>query len=164
MSPKGSDASNAPETAGRRRPVAVIDVGSNSVRLVVYSGETRTPIPLHNEKAICALGKGLERTGFLNSQGITLAFDTVARFVSIARRWRLAHRCPCHGCRTDAKDGEAFAKAIEKRCDIRVQIPTGKQEARCPPRGCCAGFRRGRHCRSTSAEEVSSWSRSVAAV
>src|SRR6202008_4298796 len=81
MSPKDS---SFQAKADDRRPVAVIDIGSNSVRLVVYSGETRTPIPLHNEKAICALGKGLERTGFLNSQGIPEAFETVARFVKIA--------------------------------------------------------------------------------
>ena len=141
MSPKASDASNASETAGRRRPVAVIDVGSNSVRLVVYSGETRTPIPLHNEKAICALGKGLERTGFLNSQGITMAFDTVARFVSIARSLGVSRiDALATAAVRDAKDGEAFAKAIEKRCDIRVQILTGKQEARRSALGVLCGI------------------------
>ena len=73
-----------PDAGNRQRPVAVIDVGSNSVRLVVYSGLTRTPIPLHNEKVICALGKGLEKTGQLNSEGVGMAFDTVARFVKLA--------------------------------------------------------------------------------
>ena len=68
-----------------RKPVAVIDIGSNSVRLVVYDGQTRTPIPLHNEKAICALGKGLEKTGKLNPDGVKMAYDTVGRFVKIAR-------------------------------------------------------------------------------
>src|SRR3954463_9928278 len=84
MSPKKIASSNTAKTEDRR-PVAVIDIGSNSVRLVVYNGQTRTPIPLHNEKAICALGKGLEKTGYLNSEGVQMAFDTVARFVKIAK-------------------------------------------------------------------------------
>jgi exopolyphosphatase/guanosine-5'-triphosphate,3'-diphosphate pyrophosphatase len=101
------------------------------VRLVAYSGMTRTPIPLHNEKVICALGKGLERTGALNSDGVGMAFNTVARFVQIARSLG-AERIDALATAAvrDAVDGAAFAKALEKRCDIKVQILTGKQEAR----------------------------------
>jgi exopolyphosphatase/guanosine-5'-triphosphate,3'-diphosphate pyrophosphatase len=130
MSPKNT--AIAPTArASDRQPVAVIDIGSNSVRLVVYSGETRTPIPLHNEKSICALGKGLERTGFLNAKGIPDAFDTVARFVTIARSLGVSRiDALATAAVRDAKDGAAFAKALEKRCDIKVQILTGKQEAR----------------------------------
>ena len=116
---------------GLRRPVAVIDIGSNSVRLVAYNGMTRTPIPLHNEKVICALGKGLERTGSLNSDGVGMAFNTVARFVEIARSLGVERiDTLATAAVRDAKDGAAFAKALEKRCDIKVQILTGKQEAR----------------------------------
>ncbi len=113
-----------------RKPVSVIDIGSNSVRLVVYDGQTRTPIPLHNEKAICALGKGLEKTGKLNPDGVKMAGDTVSRYVKISRAL---------GCGSidalataavrDATDGPAFAKALAARARIKVQILTGKQEA-----------------------------------
>src|SRR5690349_14328678 len=97
----------------RHRPWAVIDIGSNSVRLVVYSGPTRTPIPMHNEKAICALGKGLERSGALNSDGVAMAFDTVSRFVEIARALG-AERIDALATAAvrDARDGAAFAKAL----------------------------------------------------
>src|SRR5690349_11114742 len=103
-----------------RHPVAVIDIGSNSVRLVVYAGQTRTPIPLHNEKAICALGKGLEKTGYLNSEGVQMAFDTVARFVKIAKSLG-AERIDALATAAvrDATDGPAFAEALEKRCGIK---------------------------------------------
>lgn len=114
-----------------RKPVAVIDVGSNSVRLVVYSGLIRTPIPLHNEKVICALGKGLEKTGHLNAEGVAMAFDTVARYVKIARSLGVERiDTLATAAVRDAEDGAAFAKALEKRCDIKVQTLTGKQEAR----------------------------------
>ena len=140
MASKANDVARAPDAA-RRRPVAVIDIGSNSVRLVVYTGEIRTPIPLHNEKAICALGKGLEKSGALNSQGVKLAFDTVARFVDIARSLGVERiDALATAAVRDARDGEAFAKALEKRCDIKVQILTGKQEARRSALGVLCGI------------------------
>lgn len=125
------DSSEDKADTGLRKPVAVIDIGSNSVRLVAYNGMTRTPIPLHNEKVICALGKGLERSGALNSEGIGMAFNTVSRFVEIARALG-AERIDALATAAvrDARDGAAFAKALEKRCGIKVQILTGKQEAR----------------------------------
>jgi exopolyphosphatase/guanosine-5'-triphosphate,3'-diphosphate pyrophosphatase len=113
-----------------KQPVAVIDIGSNSVRLVVYSGMTRTPVPLHNEKVICALGKGLEKTGHLNAEGVGMAFDTLERFVTLARALG-AERIDAMGTAAvrDATDGAAFAQAVHKRCGVKVQILSGNQEA-----------------------------------
>ncbi len=113
-----------------RKPVAVIDIGSNSVRLVVYDGQTRTPIPLHNEKAMCALGKGLEKTGKLNPDGAKMAYDTVGRFVKISRALgaRSIDALATAAVR-DATDGKAFAKSLARRAKINVQILSGKQEA-----------------------------------
>src|SRR4051812_32465208 len=114
----GSKDSNDEKIAdpASRRPVAVIDIGSNSVRLVAYNSMTRTPIPLHNEKVICALGKGLERTGSLNSDGVGMAFNTVARYVQIARSLGVERiDALATAAVRDAKDGAAFAKALEKR-------------------------------------------------
>ena len=113
-----------------RQPVAVIDIGSNSVRLVVYDGQTRTPIPLHNEKAICALGKGLEKTGRLNPDGVKMAFDTVGRFVKIARALGAGDiEALATAAVRDAADGKDFVGTIVRRTKIKVQILTGKQEA-----------------------------------
>ncbi|MGE4062972.1 MAG: exopolyphosphatase [Rhodospirillaceae bacterium] len=113
-----------------RKPVAVIDIGSNSVRLVVYDGRTRTPIPLHNEKSICALGRGLEKSGVLNPDGVKMAFDTVGRFVKIARALGAGSiDALATAAVRDAGDGKAFVKALERRAKIKVQTLTGKQEA-----------------------------------
>ncbi len=141
MASKGNDVARASDLGVRRRPVAVIDIGSNSVRLVVYNGEIRTPIPLYNEKVICALGRGLEKTGTLNSQGVKLSYDTVARFVAIARSLGASRiDALATAAVRDAVDGEAFAKALERRCDIKVQILTGKQEARRSALGVLCGI------------------------
>ena len=49
-------------------PVAIVDIGSNSVRLVSYELQSRAPTPTFNEKALCGLGKGVAMTG-LSARG-----------------------------------------------------------------------------------------------
>jgi len=141
MARKTQTEKSAPSLSGGRKPVAVLDIGSNSVRLVIYNGQTRTPIPLHNEKAICALGKGLEKTGNLNADGVKMAFDAVERFVHIARSLGASDiDALATAAVRDAKDGVAFAHALEKRCDITVQVLTGKQEAKRSALGVLCGI------------------------
>ena len=52
-------------------PVAVIDIGSNSVRLVVYEGLTRSPTPIFNEKVLAGLGRQVQSTGLLAADAVT---------------------------------------------------------------------------------------------
>ena len=59
-----------------RGPVAIVDIGSNSVRLVVYESQTRTPATLHNEKAICAIGRDMVTTGRLHADGCAMARES----------------------------------------------------------------------------------------
>src|SRR5204863_8578865 len=61
-------------------PVAVIDIGSNSVRLVVYEGVTRSPTPLFNEKTLAGLGREVQTKGLLPSTAIEKALDALKRF------------------------------------------------------------------------------------
>src|ERR1700735_1606716 len=65
--------------------IGVIDIGSNSIRLVVYDGIKRTPLPLFNEKILCGLAKGLAITGKLNPEGIVLAENCIKRFLALVR-------------------------------------------------------------------------------
>lgn len=141
MVPKDSFKHSNPESGERNQPVAVIDIGSNSVRLVVYSGVTRTPIPLHNEKIICALGKGLEKTGRLNAAGVAMAVETVARFVNLAKAMGVVNiDTLATAAVRDAVDGHEFANTIEKFCDIKVQVLTGEQEAKRSAMGVLCGI------------------------
>ena len=64
--------------------VAVIDVGSNSVRLVVYDQACRAPIPRFNEKALCALGRGLTDGGTLDPAAAAAAHRAIVRYVRLA--------------------------------------------------------------------------------
>jgi len=54
-----------------KRRAAIIDIGSNSVRLVVYGGPARAPFPLYNEKLLAGLGKGLDQGGALSERAMT---------------------------------------------------------------------------------------------
>src|SRR5690606_27795361 len=62
--------SNARPRAAQRpidqRLIAIIDIGSNSVRLVVYRGAVRVPPTIFNEKVMCGLAKGLAKTGLMD--------------------------------------------------------------------------------------------------
>src|SRR6202020_3628442 len=62
------------------KPVAIVDIGSNSVRLVSYESQSRAPTPTFNEKALCGLGRGVAMTGLLPEDGVLKAFAALQRF------------------------------------------------------------------------------------
>ncbi|HSU04841.1 MAG TPA: Ppx/GppA family phosphatase, partial [Acetobacteraceae bacterium] len=66
----------------------VVDLGSNSVRLVVYEGHRRNPVAIFNEKAVLRLGRGLEATGRLNQEGVGQAVTVMRRYLAVARAMR----------------------------------------------------------------------------
>ena len=67
-------------------PVSVIDIGSNSVRLVVYEGLSRAPAVLFNEKVLCGLGKGLALTGRMHEEGVERALKALKRFNALSEQ------------------------------------------------------------------------------
>lgn len=111
--------------------IAIIDIGSNSVRMVVYHALTRVPIPLFNEKYMCALGKGVSKTGRLNAQGVVLAQRAMARFMLMARRLDVQSLdVLATAAVRDAGDGEHFVRTLQERHGIKVRIISGEEEAR----------------------------------
>lgn len=114
-------------------PVAVIDIGSNSVRLVIYDGQKRVPSALFNEKMLCGLARGMNKTGALNPEGVASAHDTIARFIKLTRVMGIAQK-NLHIVATsavrDASDGEVFVKTIEKSHRVKVSVLSGEAEAK----------------------------------
>lgn len=110
--------------------VGVIDIGSNSVRLVVYDALKRVPMPLFNEKMLCGLALGLEKTGKLHPGGVILAHKTLARFIQLSHALHVKH---LHVIATaavrDAADGQAFVRQIEQLHQIKIRIFSGEEEA-----------------------------------
>src|SRR2546427_10836737 len=83
MAAEGSMSENRREAAPSTRakePLAIVDVGSNSVRLVVYECLSRSPRPVFNEKSLCALGTGVATTGRLPAAGVEKALAALRRF------------------------------------------------------------------------------------
>ena len=120
--------------------VAVIDVGSNSVRLVVYDKRSRSLVPIFNEKALPALGKGLERTGKLNADGRKEALINIRRFVALTRAMNVTDvEMLATAAVRDAKDGKDFAKEIERATGVAVRIISGEEEAKLSALGVLAG-------------------------
>ena len=127
--------------AARHKPVGVIDIGSNSVRLVIYSGVMRTPIPIYNEKAICALGRDLESTGKLNPEGVDKALSTLQRFTALSGLMGL-DRLDVLGTAAirDATDGPSFVTEVKDRTGLSIKVLSGKQEAKRSALGVLCGI------------------------
>jgi len=130
----GPGATRPGQVQGRgisKQPVGILDVGSNSVRLVVYRGGVRVPVPLFNEKATCALGQGLAASGRLNPEGRAMARAAVGRFVALARTMRVDRlEVLATAAVRDAADGLDLVADLETDNDIRVQVLSGEEEAR----------------------------------
>ena len=111
--------------------LGVIDIGSNSIRLVVYDGIKRAPLPLFNEKVFCSLGKGLASTGKLNPEGVKLAEGCIARFLALVRIMDVVElQILATAAVRDAQDGAAFVEALERKYRINITVISGKKEAR----------------------------------
>ena len=121
--------------------IAVIDIGSNSLRLVVFERMGATLLPLLNEKVMCGLGRGIARTGYLNRDGIELAHANLQRFVALARALKADHLMAIATAAVrEASDGRDFAADIERQCGIPVRIVGGAEEARLSAAGVLAGI------------------------
>jgi exopolyphosphatase/guanosine-5'-triphosphate,3'-diphosphate pyrophosphatase len=121
-------------------PVAVVDIGSNSVRLVVFDRLARAALVLHNEKVTCELGRGLEVTGRLDGRAIERAAESIVRFVDVAASWgaREVVLLATAAVR-DAANGPAFAAALAERVGLAVRIVSGAEEARISAMGLVFG-------------------------
>lgn len=113
-----------------RKPVAVIDIGSNSVRLVVYEGLVRSPTVLFNEKILCGLGKGLAKTGRLEPESVEMALRTLRRFYAICEQIDVAaiHTLATAAAR-EANNGPSFIRDAEQILKTNIRVLTGKEEA-----------------------------------
>src|SRR5437667_8883449 len=125
-------------TIGR---IAVIDLGSNSLRLVVFDRLGDALFPLLNERVLCGLGRGIASTGRLNAEGKALALVNLRRFVALASAVGVEHLAVLATAAVrDAADGRSFAAEVERQCRVPVKIIDGAEEARLSAAGVLAGI------------------------
>lgn len=124
----------------RVEPIGIIDIGSNSIRLCVYDIAHRVPVPLFNEKGVCALGRGLGSSGRLNPEGVLAARAVVGRFVALCRAMEVERLdILATAAVRDAEDGAAFVDELEERYDVRIKVLSGGQEAKMAASGVLCG-------------------------
>ncbi|GAB4065823.1 exopolyphosphatase [Ancylobacter sonchi] len=121
-------------------PVAVIDIGSNSVRLVVYERLSRSPTPIFNEKASCALGREVATTGRLNADAVAKALTALRRFRVLCDRMGVGTlRVIATAAARDAENGPDFVAACTEICRTEVELLSGKREAQLSAMGIISG-------------------------
>lgn len=121
--------------------IAVIDIGSNSVRLVVFEGNGRFPAVEFNEKVMCGLGRGLASGKKLYPEGMVSALQTLERFALLLQEMKVVDiRAVATAAVRDAENGTAFLEAVETRCKFKVKLLSGGEEARYSAMGVIAGI------------------------
>jgi exopolyphosphatase/guanosine-5'-triphosphate,3'-diphosphate pyrophosphatase len=127
---------------GELEPIGVIDIGSNSVRLVVYEGAVRSPTPIFNEKVLAGLGRGIATTGRLNDEAIDRSLEALTRFRAISRILGVKNvRAIATAAAREAENGADFIARGEKASGVKINILTGAEEAEHAAKGIIMGFR-----------------------
>ncbi len=122
-------------------PIAVLDIGSNSVRLVVYEHHARTLTPLFNEKAACALGRGVASSGKIAQKNADLALKAIARFGLVTKLMGVetVHVLATSAVR-ESSNGPAFMGQVEILMDAKGHVLSGAEEAHYAARGIVSGM------------------------
>ncbi|MFZ5721950.1 MAG: Ppx/GppA family phosphatase [Pseudomonadota bacterium] len=122
------------------RQAAVIDVGSNSVRLVIYRIDGRALWTIYNEKVVAGLGRDLPTTRRLSPEGVEHAIGALRRFRSVLDGWRADEvTTAATAAVRDAADGKAFLKRVREETGLEVRIISGEEEARYAALGVLCG-------------------------
>lgn len=119
---------------------AVIDIGSNSVRLVIYDVAGHALLPHYNEKVMAGLGSGLSETGVLSKKGVTIALKALGRYQAILQGLQITRvRAVATAAVRAAKDGDAFIHSVFEQTGLNVDVLTGAEEARLSAVGVAGG-------------------------
>ncbi|WP_281301187.1 MULTISPECIES: Ppx/GppA family phosphatase [unclassified Iodidimonas] len=126
-----------------REHLAVIDIGSNSVRLVVFDKMSRNPHILFNEKVLCGLGRMISKTGEMDDEAMAAALATLKRFQLLLKAMRIeaGHiEAVATAAVREASNGAAFIARIKSDTGIRVRVISGKEEAELSALGVLSGI------------------------
>ncbi|WP_395327617.1 Ppx/GppA family phosphatase [Novosphingobium sp. BL-8H] len=119
---------------------AIIDIGSNTVRLVIYNGPPRAPVVVLNEKVSARLGRDLGKTGAIAEKAMRSALVTLARFAGLLRLFEVKNvECVATAAARDASNGPEFLDAV-RALGLHPRLLTGEEEARASATGVIAAF------------------------
>ncbi|MEQ1671206.1 MAG: exopolyphosphatase, partial [Hyphomicrobium sp.] len=122
-------------------PIGVIDIGSNSVRLVVYEGAVRAPTPVFNEKVLCGLGRSVASTGTLAPDAVERAIHALTRFKTIAHVLGVKNlKAIATAAVREASNGREFLRRGEEAAGCKIDVLSGEVEAQLAAQGIMMGF------------------------
>ncbi len=124
-----------------KQPVAIVDIGSNSVRLVAYEGLSRAPRQIFNEKSLCALGNGVATTGKLPKAGMEKAISALRRFRVLCEILQIGelHVLATAAAR-DASNGAEFVEMAAQAIGAPISLLSGAREAELSAHGVISGI------------------------
>jgi exopolyphosphatase/guanosine-5'-triphosphate,3'-diphosphate pyrophosphatase len=124
-----------------RSPVSIIDIGSNSIRLVIYEGIARSPTVLFNEKMLAGLGRGIVSTGKLDPEGVTRAVDEFRRFRALSEQAGAGEPYViATAAAREAVNGPDFIHRAEEILGTGIRVLSGREEAHYSALGVVSGF------------------------
>ncbi|RWC97880.1 MAG: exopolyphosphatase [Mesorhizobium sp.] len=124
-----------------RRPLSIIDIGSNSIRLVVYEGLARSPTVLFNEKMLAGLGRGIVSTGKLDPEAVTRSMEEFRRFRALSDQAGAEHMYVlATAAAREAVNGPDFIHRAEDVLKTEIRVLSGRQEAHYSALGVISGF------------------------
>lgn len=120
---------------------AVLDIGSNSVRFVVYTNIARTPDTVFNEKVLCGLGKEIGSSGAMDQKAMDKAIAAIKRFAALSRQMKVKNTYSfATAAVRDASNGDAFIKLVNETTGYSVDVLEGAEEARLAALGVISGY------------------------
>lgn len=124
-----------------RRPLSVIDIGSNSIRLVIYEGIARAPTILFNEKMLAGLGRGIVSTGKLDQEAVTRAVSEFRRFRALSEQAGSEQLYViATAAAREAENGRDFIQRAEEILGTEIRVLSGREEAHYSALGVISGF------------------------
>ncbi|NBP99711.1 MAG: hypothetical protein EBU44_00090 [Proteobacteria bacterium] len=122
---------------------AIIDLGSNSIRMLIYDNILNSQIPVFNEKAVCQLGKNLDRTGKLDPKGAEFALTVLKRFKQILSNLKVKkYKAIGTAALREATDAKEFIIKAQKIIKKKIVILSGNKEAENSALGVIIGFQK----------------------
>lgn len=126
---------------GAPRDVAAIDIGSNSVRLVLYRLEGRAIWTVFNEKVLAGLGRDLAATGRLSVEGSAQALTALKRFAAVIEGVQPTHTfVAATAAVREAADGHDFCDRVAAGTGLKIRVLSGEEEAHYAALGVLAGI------------------------
>ena len=129
-----------PDAAITGRDIAAIDIGSNSVRLVLYRLEGRAIWTVFNEKVLAGLGRDLPTTGRLSPEGVIMAMTALRRFAAVLEGVRPdTTLIAATAAVREAGDGPEFCQRVAAETGLNIRVLSGEEEAKYAAMGVLAG-------------------------